>query len=414
MGTGIGRIEREFILENLNDKKIPVDIHGDKKVDHGMILRFDEKEVTLCKEHGAWDHFDENEEVKVFFSYFGQVMTFTGNVKTAGDYLLISAPDSMYKNLQRKYERVVLPPGGTASFVFEDTTFELEFPKTEEYFDPMKSDLPLNDAPIQLLIGGLKEKAERIGATHKIQMYRERKPNCYEEDIVTITGKILYLPSIAVGYPKEELDMEGNILTEKVLLSKQYNSMIVHGIEGKGDLSEIVVKKRNEGIYSEIVCPIVYLDYVIGVIRIQGLRNNEIPRGFVDYIYQFSKVLVSALRANGYFSHMEPVEKDYDAEVVDISASGLLFAQPKNTVAEKITLYTDFDITVKLGDRKIIIPSRVMRKYISERRIYFGVQFMDMSPEDFRFLFESIYGRDFSKKDEEFWEGGAPPPELSL
>lgn len=414
MGTGVGRIEREFILENLNDKKIPVDIHGLKKTDHGIILRFDEKAVTIYKENGTWSQFEVDEEVNIFFSYFGQVMTFPGKVKSAGDYLVISSPSNMYKNLQRKYERVSLPRGGTISFVFEDTTFELEFPRTEEYFDPDKTELPFQEAPIQTLLAGLNEKTEKIGSISKIQMFRERKPNCFEEDIVTATGKILYLPSVAVGYPKEELDIEGNILTEKVLLSPHYNSMIANSVKEKADLSEIVVRKKNEGIYSEIYCPIIYLDYVIGVIRIIGLRNNEIPRGFVDYIYQFSKVLVSALRANGYFSNMEPVEKDYDAEVVDISASGLLFAQPKNTVAERIMLYTDFDVTLKLGDRKLVIPSRVMRKYISERRVFFGVQFMDMSPEDFRFLFESIYGRDFSKKDEDLWEGGAPPPELSL
>ena len=414
MGTGIGRIEREFILENLNDKKIPIDIHGFKKTDNGLILRFDERAITIFKEKGSWELFHPDEEVKVFFSYFGQVMTFSGKVAEAGEYLVITMPSSMYKNLQRKYERVTLPTGAKVSFVFEDTTFELEFPRTEEYFDPEKNETPLESSEIQSLIAGLKQKAENIGITYKIQMFRERKPDKYEEEIVTATGKILYLPSVALGYPIEELDIEGKILTQETLVSPDYNSMISRGIKTKDDLYKLIEAKKREGIYSELYCPIIYLDYVIGVIRAVGVRYNEIPRGFVDYIDQFSKVLVASLRATGYFSNIEPVEKNYEAEVLDISASGLLFTHPKSELAERIMLYTDLDISLRLGDRKMVIPSRVMRKYYSEHRIFFGVQFMDLKPEDFRFLFESIYGRDFSKRDEELWEGGAPPPELSL
>jgi hypothetical protein len=42
------------------------------------------------------------------------------------------------------------------------------------------------------------------------------------------------------------------------------------------------------------------------------------------------------------------------------------------------------------------------------------VLFMRMQPEDFRFLFEHLYGKRFSEEYEGKWEGGAPPPPLDL
>jgi hypothetical protein len=39
---------------------------------------------------------------------------------------------------------------------------------------------------------------------------------------------------------------------------------------------------------------------------------------------------------------------------------------------------------------------------------------MDIKPEDFRYLFEVVYGRSFTERDDRLWEGGAKPPEVVL
>ena len=38
----------------------------------------------------------------------------------------------------------------------------------------------------------------------------------------------------------------------------------------------------------------------------------------------------------------------------------------------------------------------------------------DIKPEDFRFIFEIVYGRSVTAEDEENWEGGTPPPKLKF
>ena len=51
-----------------------------------------------------------------------------------------------------------------------------------------------------------------------------------------------------------------------------------------------------------------------------------------------------------------------------------------------------------------------MRRYEVEDMTYFGLQFMEIQPEDFRFLFDHVYGRPFTEKDDQLWEGGAKAP----
>jgi hypothetical protein len=55
-----------------------------------------------------------------------------------------------------------------------------------------------------------------------------------------------------------------------------------------------------------------------------------------------------------------------------------------------------------------------MRKYKIKDIYFYGIQFLEVAPEDFRFLFEHVYGRPFADADDRFWEGGADPPELNF
>jgi len=77
-------------------------------------------------------------------------------------------------------------------------------------------------------------------------------------------------------------------------------------------------------------------------------------------------------------------------------------------------LYTDLDLTITLGHRKTKVASRVMRKYSDRHSTYFGVVFLTIQPEDFRFLFDYVYGRPFNPEEDALWEGGAEPPKIKL
>jgi len=134
----------------------------------------------------------------------------------------------------------------------------------------------------------------------------------------------------------------------------------------------------------------------------------------VEYVGQFSEVLAYSLSINDYFKGAETVAERYDAEIVNLSASGLLFTHDSPSLKESLVIYADLSLILQVGQRKISLATRIMRKYEDAKTCYYGVQFLDIKPEDFRFLFDFVYGKKFTKEDSELWEGGAAPPPLAL
>jgi hypothetical protein len=49
--------------------------------------------------------------------------------------------------------------------------------------------------------------------------------------------------------------------------------------------------------------------------------------------------------------------------------------------------------------------AKIVRRYKDNVQGYFGCRFMDMAPEDLRFLFEYIYGKTFTDDDAAFLTG---------
>ena len=92
----------------------------------------------------------------------------------------------------------------------------------------------------------------------------------------------------------------------------------------------------------------------------------------------------------------------------------IIFSLPSNTLSTQIHLHTDINLNLILKKRKIVIFSRVIRKYSTEDRLFIGMQFLEMSPEDYRYLFESIYGKALDDKMDNYWEGGSEAPPLKL
>ena len=418
MGTFIGRIEREFILNNMQEKKIDIKVHGFKKACQGVILNLLDDYISIYSKETDWEDFKVGEEVRIFFSYYEHVMTFQSTIENVGECLNISYPESMYKNLQRKYERVLLPEGSKISFTTENTVYELTFPKTEEY-DPVDKPSVYEDfdfTVISQLINDFKGKIEEKGFKHLIQMFRERGPNSYQEEIITKTGKILYIPSTSGEFPDDHFSIGGRLITKGTAVNQEYNKIMKYPIKSPNELSDLLLEKDKNGIKSEVYCPIIYQEYIVGYIYVFGEDNikNKLDISVVEFVHQFTKVIAYSLKINGYFDGISHVKTDYAASVIDVSASGLLFMDPSIDLANNLVLYSDIDLELKIGHRKMKISSRVMRKYDGEFTHYYGVQFMDIKPEDFRFLFDEIYGREFTQEDETKWEGGADPPELNF
>lgn len=413
MGTGVSRIEQEFILTTVQEKAILVQVHGNRQEARGRIRSVSADEILIELELPI--NTGREERLRVFFSYFGQVMTFHSRVRSnEGTRLSVGYPKGLYKNLQRKYERVPPPGGVHVHFVLKNVHVELDFPKSEEYNPADKPEYSdkFDATSLGQLVTAFRQSVADRTSDCRITMFRDRAPSGFEEEIMTRTGRMVVIPSSDALLPALERSMGERVVGREALARERGQA----GLDlGGRSFAVIQQEKRAKGIVAEIFCPILFRQYVVGCVYLVSTdRDKDFDEELVGYVRQFSLVLAYSLSINGYFKGAEPAPQRYDAELINLSASGLLFSHGAPALKESLAIYSDLPLVLEVGDRKIQAATRVMRTYEDARTCYFGVQFLDMKPEDFRFLFEYVYGKKLTKEDSELWEGGASPPPLAL
>ncbi len=419
MGTPVKRIEKEFVFRNLLDKGVSLEVHGNRAQIPCTIKDFDADKIVLeGTEADTWKTFSEEDKVNIFFKFHDNVMTCQSEVIAVKENLLtVQYPEGLYKNLMRKYERIPVPEGVEVFFTFKGEKHSLNFPKSEEYSPVTEPELAADFDPsnIQDLIRSFKEKAKSLASEIEITMFRSRKPETFEEKLIARLGKVLYIPSTSEDFPEQDPFPEGRIITQDGFFRYKEFSPLPQKDEPEDPVA-LIASKKEQNIHAELFCPLLFHQYVVGYIHLvnKGGKKDRIERDALDYVYQFSKVLIYALDLNGYFKTEGKEPKHFDAQIVDMSASGLLFAHNSPELAESLVLYTDIELVIRIGKRKIFIGGRTMRKFKSRDLAYYGIQFLDIKPEDFRYLFEFLYGRTFSEEDEKRWEGGALPPSLTM
>jgi hypothetical protein len=155
------------------------------------------------------------------------------------------------------------------------------------------------------------------------------------------------------------------------------------------------------GILSEILVPILFQEYVIGYVSIQNKTPGREPFGLalLETFHLFSEILAYSLKINGYFKGAPKKVPDIKAQVLDVSAGGLLFSNDSKDLGAALLPDARLDLLVGVGDRNFSAACRVRRVYRDGDQYYYGVQYDEIQPEDFRFLFETLYGRPFSDAD---------------
>jgi hypothetical protein len=418
MGTPVGRIEKEFIFKTLIDEGIPCDIHGTASE---APYRF----VSAAEDGCAFESLQDNpegfpigEEVRVFFYLKNNYHTFTTKVRSVeGKKIRMDPPKGVYKNLQRKYERVKVPEDIDVAFSVKGRKIELNFPKSERFgrVEPPQLSETFDPRLIHELVKGFRAKANHAVSSNSIIMFRDRLPRSWEEKMVVRIGKSLWIPSTQEDFPAKDPAIEEAVITRGELVAVEEEAGVLPSVIAS-KLGNILYEKSKAGTFSELYSPILYNEYVVGYIYLanSGERREKISADIFDYAHQFSKVLCFSLVQHGYFKAEAAGERKYEAPIIDISASGLLFAHPSGDRAKDLHVHSDLDITVGLKRRGLSIGARIMRKFKDSENIYFGILFMTMAPEDFRYLFEYLYGKPFHAKYEMSWEGGSPPPPVEL
>ena len=406
MGNSISRIEKEFIIKALDDNKFALKMHGLRKEVEVVILNIEdegEDYLEVYSKERNLTGFSKGESVRLFFSYYGHVMTFNAKILSCNEEKArLSYPEHVLKNLQRKYERVNPPNGVDLQFTVENVKVELKFPESGQFvrLEDFSLDDTFDTSSINNLVAEFREIIKSHCDINHITMFRDKTPQTFEEKLIAKNGKVFFMQSIYEGLTAHEA--EGNIpLIDKEQLEPE-------------EIEMLLANMKKDGQYSVLYCPVLYHEYTVGYIYLCNKKNKKIEIETLEYVYQFSKILAWILNKNDYFSGGQTKAQDFNSQIIDISASGLLFADGSESLSDVLNIYTDLNLELRIDKRKMVIFSRIMRKYHNRGQTFYGVQYMDINPEDFRYLFEYVYGRVFTETDSTLWEGGSRPPTLEL
>jgi hypothetical protein len=409
MATPVGRIEKEILFKALFDEKLPV-VYMKDRTEYVLTLEQPVAEEMVFRHDRPLGKIKPHSKLSLLFNYHGQIIDFNAELLAEKDELIYcKAPDVLHKNLDRNYLRVDAPSDLKVLFTFQGDRYNLEFPKINEYENIATDNLARSADPknLSVLIKQITLSLKNFSDGFKIVNFKDKKPETIEERIVSETGKTLFIPSTTGFLPKTDPYPRKRIITED--LFKRYLESTGVGTSFLNEnCARFLKKKYDGGIYSDAWVPILFQEYIVGYIHI-WIDRAERPAfdfGILDTVYQFAKVLAFSLKENGYFEHGKVNNQPFEGKVLDISASGLLFAYPLGSnVLSTLLEGADLAVTVEAPNRSINVTAKIVRRFKDKSAGYLGCRFLNMSPEDTRFLFEHLYGRQIDSRDSAFLSG---------
>ncbi|GHV70090.1 hypothetical protein AGMMS49928_16320 [Spirochaetia bacterium] len=411
MATAVKRIEKEFLLKVLYDEQQPL-VYLRNRKEYNFVLEKPVKgdEIFLLAQY----HFPAlkaKKRMSLAFDYRGALHSFSTEViSVRDDHITVKIPERLYKDLDRSYSRVAIPPDLRVQFTFLEDRYSLSYPRVNEYEKSEMSNF-MKQKDLQNLSGIIQELAAWVktyASGHKMVLFRNGvKPSTLDERIIAELGKILFLPNTGHGLPLMDPYPKKRLVTDAMF--KRY-------LESAGtDLSRIdaetekfLKSKRDQRIVSDVWVPVLFQEYVIGYIHIwldRGEEKTLLDFGVIDTLSEFAKIVAFSLKTNGFFDTGLIKNEPFEGQVIDISASGILFAYPHSHLSA--ILLEDSDLAVKLvtPKRSISTKAHIVRHFKDPIMNYYGCHFSEFEPDDIRDLFEYIYGKPFTEQDAQFLAG---------
>ncbi len=402
MATNLKRIEKEFILGSARDDTIPFLLIAGSGEWPCLITAIAAEGLTFS--HAMPLRLLRRSQIYEFrFVYREQPMAFRARILEVKDSSVTTElPEAVYKNLGRRYSRRLPPTELDVSFSFKGDRYELAFPTTREFelVTEPEPNSAFDPRDIRSLVQTFNERASEFASERAVRMFKERVPETQEERLIVRTGKIYYLPTVAGGLPLVDPYVKSRIVTRDIFA----DFLRYDGVREDLITDEVLRFERNKkttGILSELMIPLLFQEYVIGYVYLVNNLPGKTPFDLpvLETYFQFAKVLAYSLKVNGYFKNAPKKARDFSADVIDISAGGLLFSNSSRDLSSSLLPGSEMEISIKAKGRVVKVLAKVKRVYRDAARSYFGVEYSDISPEDFRFLFECLYGRNFTDED---------------
>jgi len=261
---------------------------------------------------------------------------------------------------------------------------ELEMPALSVGFDT---------ASINGLLQSFKDLTSTMYTKSGIVMFNKtRKPESVEERLVADSGRTLLIPSTQGPLPSTDPYPEGRIITQAMSDAFEGPSIMLEG----SDMERNRMDKMAAGIISELFCPILYYQYVVGYVY---LMNDEDRKSYLDYravdfAWEFSRILAYSLKSNNYFKIDENAPLDpYKPQIVNMSSTGCLFSMPKAMFKLKLKVATILNVILSKehGEGFVSIMGRVARHLEDKQNDYYGIAFLNTEQDALETLHTSLY-----------------------
>jgi len=395
-------IEKEFLLTQVMKSGSRVVVYGSGKSLDGKLKSFDKETLVLSAKPEAAAPFKPWDEISVFLSYQSQRVTFPGKIKkTNGGELVILLPEKLIKAPQRKAVRVPPPKDLRLEFFMQNEKIRIDCPESSEYSELEMPALSIgfDTASINGLLQSFKELTATMYSRSGIVMFNKgRKPESIEERLIADFGRTLLVPSMQSTLPAVDPYPDGRIITQAMADTFEGPSVFLEGSALERNRAEKIV----QGIISELYCPVLYYQYVVGYIYLMNddQRKTCLDYRAVDFAWEFSHILAHSLKSNNYFKLDENFRPDpYKPQVVDLSAGGCLLLMPKSVFKVKLKLGSVLDISVSRADSEASVEfkGRVARRFDDRENEYYGVSFLNAEQDVFVELSKTLYADDSSR-----------------
>lgn len=394
-------IEKEFLIRSAWQSEQPVRFHGVSTTGTGVITAMDRQRISI-RLMETFDNlpFSLFERLTGYFDSHGKTYAFESTIRECkAQSLVLDLPDKLLKSLQRKYVRIKAPRSISASFTLANEEIRLNYPICPEYlsFDDDTFFTKNTDTTLIDFIGAFKEQAQKRSTSSTIIMFRTQKPSRFEEELISKTGKVLYIPSTSSRLPKNDPYPEGRIITEKLEETFEAPDFFISGSR----FEKLLLDKKIDGIVSEIWCPILYYQYVVGYIYLVNRENTSFDISMIDFVWEFSRLLAYQLKSTGYFRN-EAQDKTaivHVPRIIDMSPGGMLIAIPKDEIRTPVKEGSIFKVTIELHNYTFSCTAKVLRRFDDRDLYLYGTSFTNLSPEQIMTLYENLYRHPYSPDD---------------
>jgi hypothetical protein len=409
MATPIKRIEKDFLLKVVYDEQIPI-MYLKSRVEYILTLEKPTKTEIFFRANRTIPGLRNKRKMNLMFDFRGRIISFSTEIISFRDeHIVAVAPEFLYKNLDRSYSRIPNPQDVKIQLLFLGDRYSLSYPRVQEFEHELSYGETLKIIDPKNLTGLIAQMAEWIKGYangHRLTIFKDIKPASIEERIIAETGKALYLPSTLDSFPKSDPYFRKRLITEDIF--RRY--MESTGTDPKF-LDDAVIRfvraKFDAGFFSDAWVPIQFQQYVVGYIHLWINKEGKASFNYeiIDMVFQFASVLAYSLKENGYFESGRIKNEPFDGKILDISVSGILFAYPYSALSSSLVPGSELSMVIITPNRSVSCNAHIVRRYKDSVQGYFGCQFLDMAPEDIRFIFEFIYGRPFTDSDATFLSG---------